>query len=532
MTWLAETCMLSFGWRRALILLAAGAVAALSMPPFFAFPVIFLAFPVWIWCLDGAEAATGRLKFFGPAFSIGFFFGLGYFLVAIHWVGAAFFVDGGWYLALMPFAVLALAALLALFWASASALAHMFWSHTFWRIPVFAFALTLAELARGHLFTGFPFDLLGYALAANDLMSQLTSVIGIYGLTALAALLAPLPALIWPADERTLTRRLIPFCLVLVAIVGQLAYGHYRLTTTLVTTRQDIRFRIVQPNIDQAVKWQADSRAFTMDRLITLSETRLSPSDQGLAGVTAVIWPESAMPFFLAEEPEELARIGMMLPLGKYLITGAPRQDYGPDRPDGDFNAVLIINTDGEIVASYNKTHLVPFGEYLPFKDQLRQWGLTQFVVGSEGWLPGEGRRLLSAPGLPAFLPLVCYEILFSGDLGAPVKDAEYIINLTNDGWFDRSIGPAQHFHHARLRAVEEGKPLIRVANTGISGFIDPLGRVTGTIAEGQMGVLDMSPAAPLAQTPFVRFRDWPLYGLLACCALALMVSTRRRART
>lgn len=532
MTWLAETCMLSFGWRRALILLLAGAAAGLAMPPLFFLPLIFIAFPVWIWCLDGAEAAAGRWRLSGSAFAIGFFFGLGYFLVAIHWVGAAFFVDGGWLLAAMPFAALALAGLLALFWGLASAVAHRFWTHDAWRILMFATMLAIAEFARGHLFSGFPFDLLGYALTANDQMSQLASVIGVYGLTALCALIAPLPALIWPGEERSLARRLTPLFAVALVIAAQVGYGQYRLTAIDVTPREDVRFRLVQPAVDQALKWQADSRDFIMDRLLSLSEAKLTPDDPGMTGVTAVIWPESAMPFFLAEEPEELARIARMLPMGKYLITGAPRQDYGPGRPDGAFNAVMLINSDGEIVASYDKTHLVPFGEYLPFGGLLRQLGISQFVPGNAGWLPGDGRRRLSAPGLPAFLPLICYEILFSGDLGAEIANAGFILNLTNDGWFDGSTGPAQHFHHARLRAVEEGKPLIRAANTGISGFIDPLGRVSARIGAGEVGVLDMAPSAPLEPTFFARWRHWPLLAWLALCLSALTVHTLRRKRT
>lgn len=525
---LAETAMLSFGWRRALMLLCAGALGGLSMPPLFFLPLLFLAMPIWVWCLDGAEDGEGRLWFFGPAFRIGFFFGLGYFLVAVHWVGAAFLVEGGYLLALMPLAVLALAAILALFWGFASAFAHLFWHTGAWRVLALALMVSIAEFARGHLFTGFPFDLLGYALTATDAMSQLASIIGIYGLTALAALLSVMPALIWPADQRTLTRRLVPFFPIIVLIVGQIAYGQYRLDTTPLTPRANIKLRLVQPAIDQSLKWQADSRAFTMERLLTLSETKLSPDDLGILGVSHVIWPESAMPFYLADQPEELARIARMLPLGKYLVTGAPREEFSSDAA---YNAVMVINDAGEVVASYEKTHLVPFGEYLPFQNLWDKIGITQFVPGSDGWQKGEGRRVLTA-GAASFLPLICYEILFSGDLGTPLPGAEFLLNLTNDGWFDGSIGLAQHFHHARLRAVEEGMPLVRVANTGLSGLIDPLGRVTALINAGEVGVMDVVPSQPLPAPPFVRWRHLPLLGAGIFVFCLLLLARRRRRLT
>src|SRR5215217_19741 len=235
MTWLAETAMLSHGWRRFLLLVLAGAIAGLSVPPLFIVPALFISFPVWVWCLDGAEKQKGWLRLPGPAFTIGFAFGWGYFTVAFHWLGAAFFVDGGMMLVLMPFAILALAAMIAFFWGVASALAHLLWSHGPWRIVTLATFVTMAEWARGHVLTGFPFDLLGYALTPTDEMMQITSVIGIYGLTLVASLLATTPALIWPADDRSLSRRLLPFFIALAVIAGQLGYGYNRLAGTVST---------------------------------------------------------------------------------------------------------------------------------------------------------------------------------------------------------------------------------------------------------------------------------------------------------
>lgn len=536
MTWLAETAMLSHGWRRFLLLMLAGAIAGLSVPPLFIVPALFISFPLWVWCLDGAERPRGWRRLFGPAFAIGFAFGWGYFTVAFHWLGAAFFVDGGIMLLLMPFAILALAALIAFFWGVASALAHLFWSHGPWRVVTLATFLTMAEWARGHVLTGFPFDLLGYALTPTDEMMQITSVIGIYGLTLVAALLAMTPALIWPADNRSLSRRLLPFFIALFVIAGQLGYGYNRLSGTIATERTDIALRLVQPLVYEHADFGNVDPVALIDRLLMLSDMRMDPADQGLADITHLVWPESSLPFFLATYPEALARIARLLPEGTTLLTGAPRQQYEPGATEASgppFNAVLAIDTNGEVIASYDKSHLVPFGEFLPYGEFFAQLGIKQFVPGAEGWAHGDARRrLMSLPATPSLLALICYEILFSGDLG-DTAGAQFLFNITNDAWFDGSIGPAQHAHHARIRAVEEGMSLIRAANTGLTFATDPLGRITAQLPPMQMAALDVRPHERLSGTVFSQLRHWPLLvALLAGMLISLAASrTNRRKR-
>tara|TARA_R110002020_G_scaffold343819_1_gene558186 strand:- start:7481 stop:9091 length:1611 start_codon:yes stop_codon:yes gene_type:complete len=532
MTWLAETAMLSHGWRRFVLLLLAGAMAGLSVPPLFVLPALFVAFPVWIWCLDGAEIGRGWRRLFGPAFSIGFAFGWGYFTVAFHWLGAAFFVDGGVMLVIMPFAILALAGLIALFWGLASALAHLLWSHGPWRIVTLATFLTMAEWARGHVLTGFPFDLLGYALTPNDEMMQLASVIGIYGLTLLAALLAMTPALIWPADQRSLSRRLLPFFIAIAVIAAQLGYGHNRLSGITITPRSDTAMRLVQPLVYEHADWNNADPVALIDRLLMLSDMRTGPDDQGLADIDLLVWPESSLPFYLSTYPEALARIARLLPERTTLLAGAPRLQFEPGTttPAGPpFNALLAIDSNGEIIASYDKAHLVPFGEFLPFSPFFASLGIKQFVPGAEGWSHGDARRrLMSLPDTPALLALICYEILFSGDLG-DTAGAQFLFNITNDAWFDNSIGPAQHAHHARLRAVEEGMSLVRAANSGLTFATDPLGRITAQLPALQMDALDVRPDERLAGTTFSQLRYWPLLiALLLGLALSFLVHRRR----
>lgn len=534
MTWLAETAMLSHGWRRFLLLVIAGAVAGLSIPPLFVLPALFVTFPLWVWCLDGAERKRGLGRLFGPAFSIGFAFGWGYFTVAFHWLGAAFFVDGGIMIVLMPFAILALAAMIAFFWGIASALAHLFWSHGPWRIVTLATFVTMAEFARGHVLTGFPFDLLGYALTPTDEMMQLVSVIGVYGLTLMAALLAMTPALIWPADNRSLSRRLVPFFVAIVVLTAQLGYGYNRLAGTISTERSDIALRLVQPMVYEHADWGNADPVALIDRLLMLSDMRMDPSDQGLADITHLVWPESSLPFFLSSYPEALARIARLLPETTTLLAGAPRQEYLPGSTESSgppFNSLLAINTDGEVIASYDKSHLVPFGEFLPYGEFFSKLGIKQFVPGAEGWGHGDARRrLMSLPGTPPFLAVICYEILFSGDLG-DTAGAQFLFNITNDAWFDGSIGPAQHAHHARVRAVEEGMSLVRAANSGLTFATDPLGRITAELPPLQMAALDVRPHERLASTVFSQVRHWPLLIALMAGLLISVVAARRGKR-
>lgn len=535
MTWLAETVMLSHGWRRFLIFVAAGAIAAASVAPFFLLPALFATLPVWVWALDGAERRVGWRRLVGPAFTIGFAFGLGYFAVALHWLGAAFLQEGGLFLVLMPLAIVGLAALLAVFWGLGSALAHLFWSGGALRIVTFATFLALAEYGRGHLLSGFPFDLLGYALTANDQMLQLASVIGTYGLTFVAALIAATPALIWPADQRGLVRRLVPFFLAVAVIAGQVGWGNWRLQSTVLTPRTDMKVRMVQPMILDHADWSEADPDAIMDKLIALSESKLTPTDPGLSGITQLVWPESVFPFFLTQYPDAIARIARMLPDQTLLLTGAPRQgldeDGVPILDNPGYNSILAIDTSGEVVASYDKSHLVPFGEYLPFQSFFRLFGINQFVPGTDGWAAGDGRRLMSPAGSPSFLALVCYEAVFPGDIGDP-KDAQFILNVTNDAWFDGSIGPAQHAHHAAMRAVETGLPMLRAANSGLSLAVDPLGRVTAQLGAGEAGVLDVVPDQPLpGGTIFDRVGELPFWLAITAGLVVAWFSSRRPRR-
>jgi apolipoprotein N-acyltransferase len=247
--------------------------------------------------------------------------------------------------------------------------------------------------------------------------------------------------------------------------------------------------------------------------------------------VTHLIWPESAFPFFLTREPDALAQIADLLPAGTVLITGGvrPEETTPPPRVPRGYNAIYVVDHDGSILSVYDKVHLVPFGEYLPLQKLAEKIGLIALTKMQGGFIAGERRRALSIPKAPPALPLICYEIVFPG--AAVPRDIErpaWLLNLTNDGWFGVSTGPYQHFQQARVRAIEEGLPLVRAANTGISAVVDPLGRIVARLPLGVEDVLDAPLPRPIAPTFFVRFGD-TVAGLLLACAAALILRRRLR---
>ncbi|HSG94336.1 MAG TPA: apolipoprotein N-acyltransferase, partial [Afifellaceae bacterium] len=460
---LAQAVILSWGWRRRFIALFTGALSALAQAPFFAFPVLWLTFPVFVWLLDGsvATASRGGARRFWPAFSAGWWFGFGYFLAGLWWIGAAFLVDAEQFAWLLPLAVIALPAGLAMFWGLAAAAAQLFWRDDWRRILALAAALGTAEWARGHVLTGFPWNAIGYALTAGEVLMQSAAAFGLHALNILAVLIFAAPAALVPPSAQARRNIAIP-ALALASLGGLALFGFIRLDQAPRASVPDVTVRIVQPAIEQAEKWKPENRQAIFQSYLNLSNDGGLPEDgTGLV----LVWPESAFPFALTEEPGALAAIGTMLPDGASLVTGAARVEAvsGSRASDSSrrvFNSVYVINDRGEIDDAYDKVHLVPFGEYLPFQKTLESFGLQQLTKLPGGFSAGPRRRALALPAAPAFSPLICYEIIFPGEVVPDDPRPGFMLNVTNDSWYGRTPGPYQHLHQARVRSVEEGLPL------------------------------------------------------------------------
>jgi apolipoprotein N-acyltransferase len=305
-------------------------------------------------------------------------------------------------------------------------------------------------------------------------------------------------------------------------------FGAVRLSLHPTQMVADVKLRIMQPNLQQDTKFNYAAKADVMRKYLTLSDRASAPNSTGVRDASILIWPESAFPFFLTREADAMAQIADLLPKGTVLITGSVR---APDLPPGTritraYNSIYVIDHDGSVLSIYDKLHLVPFGEYLPFQDWLEAVGLEQLTKIQGGFIAGNLRRIMQIPDAPPALPLICYEAIFPADIAMPGDRPGWIVNLTNDGWFGISTGPYQHLQQARLRAIEQGLPVVRAANTGISAVIDPTGRLVARLGLGIEGVLDSNLPSAIPPTVYARTGDIPVAAVIGA---ALIFVTRRR---
>jgi apolipoprotein N-acyltransferase len=551
MTSIADLVILSGGWRRRLIAFIAGAIGALALAPIDFLPAMIVPMTIAVWLLDGAaESKDGgiwrpgfRIAAVRRAFGIGWWWGFGYFIAGLWWLGAAFLVQPDDFAWALPLGVVALPAGLAFFPALGFALARLIWAPGASRILALAGALGFSEWLRGHVLSGFPWNAYGMALGDHLIFAQFAAIGGLYGLTVLSIAIFAAPALI--ADGKSSFgsvsgvprwREKLPvgLAVAVISFVGLAAYGGLRLAAGHRAVVASVKVRIMQPNLSQDMKFSADDRLSVVDRYLSLSDRSTGPGHTGLADFNVLVWPESAFPFVLAQTPEALARIGNALPPGTFLITGAARAvDKVADGKHRTiyFNSMQVLARGGLILDTYDKVHLVPFGEYLPFGQWFDWLGIRQFVDVPGGFESGLSHTFLSLPGLPLAVPLICYEAIFPEEVARAVKAGDqrpgFLVNVTNDAWFGTTAGPYQHFAEARLRTIEEGLPMVRGGNTGISAIIDPYGRVEAKLGLGEAGVVDGFLPKLIAPPPFAHIPV--LAGILAwASALFLSLVLRR----
>lgn len=517
---------LSSGWRRRLIAFVAGAVGVLALPPFGVFPILIVPMTVAVLLIDGSVSkslhASGSRTLMSAAYEAGktgWWLGFGYFLAGLWWLGAAFLVEADQFAWALPFGVMGLPAILALFTALGFAASRLIWSHNASRILALAAGLGASEYLRATVLTGFPWSNFGMAFGGNLMLAQISSVVGLHGLTIICVALAAAPALL--ADRET---RKIPLVLATVLFAGIAVFGYLRLAINQTALDDSIKLRIMQPNVAQDEKFRAEAMPEILSRYLELSSRVTDQQPNGIAGVTHIIWPESPFPVILSRDAEALSRIGDFLAPQTTLITGAARVEVSPNgRQTRYYNSIQVVRPGGVIVDGYDKTHLVPFGEYLPFRRVFDALGLRQFVHIPGGFEAGATKNLIRPPGFPPAVALICYEAIFSGAIlpaGARALGAAVLLNVTNDGWFGDTPGPRQHFSQARLRAIEDGLPLIRAANTGISAIVDPYGRILQSLPVGVDGVIDGQLPRP---APATLYSQYPILAPLALWFLVLL---------
>ncbi len=511
--------------------LLAGLAAALAHPPWGILPGL-LGLGVLFHLVDGL-GARGRWR---SALVLGWLAGFGYFIPSIIWLSQPFQVDAeaqGW---MAPFAVGLMAGFLALFWGAAALVYRLLAGRGPLRVLLFAGALTVCEWLRGHVLTGFPWDLPGEAWRAGSAPSQAAALVGAYGLTWLTVVAATTPFTAFQGWRGRL------MALTGAALIGGLyAFGSVRLAAAQGPAPHAPWVRIVQADVRQESKY--DERLFTsiVSRYVTLTarESLARPGQRP----DIVIWPEGAIPAaledYLADRTWTHDAIAGALRPGQTLVLGGYRFGTRADGAPVTYNSLVALRPDGltlPVTAVYDKFRLVPFGEFMPFDSVATRWGVKQFVHVGDGFTPGPRPRPLRLPGLPTVQPLICYESLFpgftrEGALAAGAR-AAWIANISNDAWFGTGTGPRQHLNIASYRAIEEGLPMIRATPTGISAIIDAYGRpVPGeSLSLGAYGVIEGPLPPALPPTPYNRLGDGPL-GLMLILSLAGVGFPRRGGR-
>ncbi|WP_240796920.1 apolipoprotein N-acyltransferase [Terasakiella sp. SH-1] len=503
-----------------LVLLGLCVVGAL--PPFHIWPLAFVGLSGLFLFLD--QDLNPK-----QTFLTGWFFGIGFFGGGLYWLTNAFFVHAdkhGW---LVPVAVPALAAGVGLFIGLTALLAKMLWrgqgnsSQVYGRLILFALAWAILEWVRGWIFTGFPWNLMGTIWGFSDELIQPAAYLGAYGLSFVTVLACVLPAAIFYIARE---KRIFAFCAVLVIPACMWSVGYQRLADAEVKTHDGVLLRLVQPNISQAEKWQKDLKVRNFQKHLDLS---VAPSTTGIRP-SHIIWPETAVTFPLNRDVNVRRAVGSVAPTGGSVITGAPRMSPRGQKPFQVWNSLMAVNEVGQIMASYDKFHLVPFGEYVPFRNFLP---IQKITAGSVDFSAGPAVQTIKVPGLPPFSPLICYEVIFPGEVAGKEIYPEWLLNVTNDGWYGNSPGPYQHLISARMRALEEGIPLVRSANTGISVVTDGYGRIRDQLAYGIEGFIDVALPKALSVPPFAAGRQDILFGLISILSLllghAILFSYRKR---
>ena len=520
------------GWRRLAAAALFGGLATLALPPVDAVPVLLVAFPGLLWLLDGAR--TGR-----QAFAVGWTFGFAHHLLGLYWISAALFTDIGRFWWALPLSAAGLPILMAMFSGLATLLVWKLRAAGLARVFLFAASWALFEWLRGHLFTGFPWNLIGYGWTGFLPVLQSVSLFGIYGLSLLTVLVASLPALLGGAApsstpsslaERRRGWAAIAAGLALFAALG--GWGAMRLAGASDETVPGVRLRLVQPAIDQRLKWAPGERVRNVQQQLDQSaaepaSSAAEPPTHAAEPPTHVIWAETAVPLFIEQDARVRQALGSVTPPGGLLITGAPRAAVDAEGEQRYYNSLVAVDGSGAVAGSFDKFHLVPFGEYMP----LRRWLPVGAIAGNGAeFSAGPGPVTLDLKGLPPVSPLICYEVIFPNAVVDRAHRPQWLLNLTNDAWYGNTAGPHQHFAIARTRAVEEGLPLVRVANTGISGVVDPHGRTTAMLALGHKGVVDAALPKALPELTLYGWLGDGMFGvmLLFCAAFGLLARQRR----
>ena len=514
-------------WRISLVAWLAGGLAALSLPPYDIWPVLFVSYTTLVWLLDSAvRSRAGTRRRFVAGFAVGWCFAVGYFVPSLWWISEAFWLEPEKFAALIPFAVAGLPAYLSLYWGLAVGAAAILWIAGWPRVVLLAGLVGAGEWLRGHLLTGFPWNLPGYGAGSLEGFSQIASLVGIYGMTVLVILTAATPAAFLDAGRsgNNLPGRAAFPAIIAAGMIALHLWGNNRIASydAALDSSGDgaIPVRIIQPNISQKDKWDPKHAKRIIETYLYLTG---SPFADPPSLPLIVVWPESALPRLIGEEDALRAMVMAVMPPQSRLLTGSLHRVIDDTGKAAIFNSLLAIPSDGQIAGRHDKVRLVPFGEFLPFQWLLEPLGLRQIVNLPRGFSAGLEDKVIKLEGLPAFAGFICYEAVFPRSRPYASRP-EMLVNVTNDAWFGHSNAPYQHFSHLVLRAIENRVAIVRSANTGISGWIDPLGRIRAATPIFEPAAATYALKTSDARTPYDALGDF--VGLLSLAATLALVGS------
>lgn len=483
-----------------LTLFLAGGIADLAQAPFYIFLVLLLSFPVFFKILNTANNKK-------QAFKIGWMFGFGYFVFGLYWIANSLLVDAEKFAWLIPFAVCGIPFGLAIYIGLMAIVYHVLAKrniHYHWsNIILFALLWVIFEILRAYLFTGFPWNLIGYTSLAMMNFAQVGAIGGVYLLSFCVIILSLMP--LYYKQIR------IALPVLLIFIYGY-SYGvqHQELKRP---DAKKAKIVIFQPNVEQSLKWDplAAKKQF-IENIDANSKKEFKDAD-------ILLWPETGVPYYLNRQQLVAELLQRVAPDNGVLITGGLRSTGEAKEDFQVWNTLYAVTQEG-IYQQYDKIHLVPFGEFVPFRKYLP---LEKITPGSVDFTSGEKREVMRYKDGPGFLPLICYEVIFPEFSHSQTKP-DLLLNITNDGWFGDSTGPYQHLSMSQMRAIEQGVPLLRAANTGVSAVINEFGHIDHSLAYGQRGFLTADIELNKLDTIYSLYGNYVIFGLIIIFSAILLI--------
>ena len=485
-----------------IFLLLLGSLSSFSLPPYNFIFINFITYSLFLYLIILFKEKKVKLFNF---FFLGFAFGYGYFASSLYWVSHSLTFDKQLTF-LIPVVIFSLPVLLAVFYGVAVIIIHSFIKRDYVFLLIFSISLSVFEYLRGILFTGFSWNLISYAWSFSLENIQILKFIGTYTFNFFSILIFSIYFnSLWPVQFKKI---LINSVFIFIVLISNYLFGRIIIKNTEFNHYNDVKVKIVQPNIDIAKTWGIENEKRNLNSLLALSKANKDEK-------TLIVWPEGMIQ---QTNPKDLYKykeyFNKNFSKNHFVVLGVTNPSISNNKINF-YNSLVVLNNNAEIVSVYNKIKLVPFGEFIPFENLLAKWGLKKITFGYSSFSSGIERKEIRIFNNLSFLPLLCYEIIYSGDLKLNSNDYNFIINISEDGWFGDSIGPYQHLTHAVFRAVEQGVPIVRSTNKGMSVFISPNGKIINSLELNKSGFIDLNLFFLKGKTLFSILENYIFYFII-----------------